>query len=296
MQEITPRICALTRPWNNKTGEEAKVLEPTVSGVRTTTANAYDANIGMGTFALEDERDGKTYLVRRLADGNCWMVQNLDLDLEAVANGEITLDSTNTDLNSKTSWGPDPTTITSSFSGATTARTYDNGWDYIAYDSSTDTYSVATDSAYSTSHGSQYIGDYYNFYAATAETGIDESRIASESICPKGWTLPLGYKNNSAPAFAKLLENYGIATAMSSTTGVAKLHSIPLSFEFSGYYDNNTSFLNNINRALYLSSQEYTEDQSYFRALDFYRGSGNIYVPGVTTKSTGGAIRCVARD
>ncbi len=36
----------------------------------------------IGTTAqLKDVRDGKYYWVTKLADGKCWMTQNLDLDL-----------------------------------------------------------------------------------------------------------------------------------------------------------------------------------------------------------------------
>ena len=35
----------------------------------------------LATKQLRDIRDGKYYWVTKLADGNCWMTQNLDLDL-----------------------------------------------------------------------------------------------------------------------------------------------------------------------------------------------------------------------
>ena len=53
------------------------------------------------TLALEqsvqaiDKRDGKKYWVTKLKDGNIWMTQNLDLDIEA----NTTLSSQTTDLN-----------------------------------------------------------------------------------------------------------------------------------------------------------------------------------------------------
>lgn len=39
------------------------------------------AALGVGSFKLIDIRDQHPYLVRRLADGNCWMVENLALEL-----------------------------------------------------------------------------------------------------------------------------------------------------------------------------------------------------------------------
>jgi len=62
--------------------------------------------IGVGTFALTDVRDSKDYLVRRLADGNCWMVQNLDLDLNQFTSDKTArLTPENTDV--AETWIPD---------------------------------------------------------------------------------------------------------------------------------------------------------------------------------------------
>lgn len=33
--------------------------------------------------ALTDQRDDQTYAIAKLADGNCWMIENLRLDTEA---------------------------------------------------------------------------------------------------------------------------------------------------------------------------------------------------------------------
>ena len=74
------------------------------------TALAADA-LGVGTFALTDNRDNKDYLVRRLADGNCWMVQNLDLELADFVGKDNTnggLTPANTDLadSGRAYWDP----------------------------------------------------------------------------------------------------------------------------------------------------------------------------------------------
>ena len=61
------------------------------------------------TKQLIDSRDGKEYWVAKLADGNCWMTQNLALDL----NSSKALTSSDTDLNSKNSWTPTNSTIVS---------------------------------------------------------------------------------------------------------------------------------------------------------------------------------------
>jgi len=51
-----------------------------------TTPDAFESdgetiNADVPQIILEDTRDNKYYIVRKLADGNCWMSQNLDLDL-----------------------------------------------------------------------------------------------------------------------------------------------------------------------------------------------------------------------
>ena len=70
------------------------------------------------TARLKDTRDGKLYWVAKLADGNCWMTQNLDFDIPA---GGITgEEAEQTDLLAGTVWdsssdyAPQPTTTTGS--------------------------------------------------------------------------------------------------------------------------------------------------------------------------------------
>jgi len=52
-------------------------------------------------YPLTDKRDGKTYQVAKLADGNVWMTQNLDLDLDA----GTTYTNLDTDLGYNTTTG-----------------------------------------------------------------------------------------------------------------------------------------------------------------------------------------------
>ena len=54
-----------------------------------------------------DIRDNKIYWIAKLADGKCWMTQNLDLDLETTPNHVLALTSENTDLNTYGSNGYD---------------------------------------------------------------------------------------------------------------------------------------------------------------------------------------------
>ena len=90
MQEISTGVCRNTNMWGSTTGANAQIYDYRGESGANKKVNGMSADVaaglasdalGVGTFALSDNRDDKLYLVRRLADGNCWMVQNLDLEL-----------------------------------------------------------------------------------------------------------------------------------------------------------------------------------------------------------------------
>ena len=123
---------------------------------------------------LMDSRDSKMYWVGKLPDGNCWMTQNLDLDLSTSTT--LTPDNTNIPKN----WTPRTSTTTtiSGYDYSDTGKSYNPGDKY--YEGS---YSA---SGPTTMH--YHVGNYYQWSAATAGyTGTSQS---TQSICPKGWTLP----------------------------------------------------------------------------------------------------------
>jgi uncharacterized protein (TIGR02145 family) len=111
------------------------------------------ANTG-DSATLKDSRDGTIYTVKKLADGNVWMTQNLRIINK-------TLTSADSDVSSNF------TIPASSISGFNAQNT---NYAYV-------------DSTY---------GGYYAFYTATAGTGGTSltSGNAPSSICPKGWRLP----------------------------------------------------------------------------------------------------------
>ena len=122
---------------------------------------------------LTDPRDGKTYTVKALKDGKCWMTQNL-----AIANVELTSENSNlpTGETFTVPVGNDP-----QFGGTI------------------DTSAAYLDETY---------GGYYNFYTATAGWGTESvtSGNSPKDICPKGWRLPIGGDDNNE--FQTLYENY----------------------------------------------------------------------------------------
>jgi uncharacterized repeat protein (TIGR02543 family) len=175
-----------------------------------------------------DVRDNKLYYIAKLADGRCWMTQNLDLDLVHTANDADALYThDNTDLgwttnNSDAKWNPTRSTI--SLNGATSGvvsnwvsdkvgpvsgdagdRYIPASWngDYWSGDFVDSVYTSLSDCVTnSTTHSKEdckhyHNGNYYNFAAAVAENDLTESKYGvkhtqvENSICPAGWRLPV---------------------------------------------------------------------------------------------------------
>lgn len=141
-------------------------------------------------YGLKDSRDDQTYYVARLADGNCWMLQNLKLGKSTTSLALTTADSDvpsgGFTLNGKLSDGKF-------------------------------TYSTVSGTDYQNNSSQYYCTDaygcYYNWYTATA--GAGQTSVSSGdvgySICPKGWTLPTGGSNGQ---FNTLYTKYNSASAM----------------------------------------------------------------------------------
>ena len=96
-----------------------------------------------------------------------------------------------------------------------------------------DTYKT---SGWSAERATQYVGDYYNWYAATAESGsyTTTSGNMQDSICPKGWGLPVNGDAQTSKSWINLLfTSYSLQDNGDSSTSARKT---PLSLVYSGYY------------------------------------------------------------
>ena len=165
MQEMTSTICdAATTPNTSATS-----LDQT---------GAYSGNKNyVPSTTLIDTRDNNTYTVRKLADGKCWMTQNLRLINK-------TIDSSNSDISSGNFTVP--STSLSNFSGYNKNNAYLNSY-----------------------------GGYYSFYTATIGWGTTSitSGNSSNSICAKNWRLPTG---GSTGEFKTLYSYYPSAASLRS--------------------------------------------------------------------------------
>lgn len=220
---------------------------------------------------LKDERDGKYYWVSKLADGNCWMTQNLALDLstnpadnDADTNVIKTLTDADTDLNSKTSWTPTSktySTVNSStiLANNTGQRSWNLGSYYIKNPNSdtscgsaknslancTSYFSilVSPTSADNSTNAHYLTGDYYQWNAATAGSGETiKNGQAQDSICPKSWKLPTS-GSVATDSFGGLLNAYSIPTGSGNKANIEKLVVSPFYFVKGGYVDQTTSNL-----------------------------------------------------
>ncbi len=130
---------------------------------------------------LVDTRDNNTYKVGKLADGKCWMLDNLAFNGKnnKGSGSYITMNSNNTHINTTKTWSD---TVRTSWSNTYTAsKINDASKDVVS--------SNAKDQA-----GQWKVGVYYNYCAATLGTicSSDASTVASYDVCPKGWKLPAG--------------------------------------------------------------------------------------------------------
>lgn len=200
MQEMTPEICA---------AEPRPKLEDTEVPEKT----------------LVDSRDNKTYVVRKLADGNCWMSQNLALS----PNGSTTYTEADTDLH-------DGRTFTAPAASSVGTTWNDNGTDgphYLKPQAGYEYFQNGT-TASSTGQPTESAGNYYDWPMTTAMSGqslTNNGDEAPDSICPKGWKLPPKEGNKSYHNL--LFTSYNLSN---NQEDLHKLVRLPFSFLHAGYY------------------------------------------------------------
>ena len=207
---------------------------------------------------LTDTRDGSTYTVRKLTDGNCWMTQNLRLG----KTGETYyLSAANSDL---------PTGVT-----------------YTLEEPATGTWSDAPNDSHVVASGDTSKGNYYSWptaVAGTATYGTTGTDDATGTICPKGWTLPSASGDQS---WANLMTTYGYVTE----AGVAeKFQKAPVSLVRAGYYNNGASLTGSGTTGSYWSKTNVEATKATSLTLRY-----NEVTSGSSTKINGGSIRCLVK-
>ena len=388
MQEMTPGICSNTNMWghlaNTSTRQNDALVydyegEQLVNGIATATplanTSAASVAIGVGTFSLTDNRDNRAYLVRRLADGSCKMMQDLLLNLANFA-GTQNLTSANTDLNTKTYWDPsedafekalevasaedyagDAITASNYFdvwsesilgtaqhyqfvprgydtadifwANLDVARTYNTnpedeskyyyigGGDGQQYATENDTLGAAGSSLdlyyYDTAYqpetitdntvmrGTRYIGMYYDFAAATADSGLRSvisSGTTEDSICPRGWKLPPATGTGSYESIRTEYMIIDDSTNEETSVNADSLTRLPVSLTKTGRYNYTRATTHSYRshqqgrgRYAWTSLASSSSDARYE-----YMFQNDINIDGTNNRNWGATIRCVARD
>ena len=265
--------------------------------------------------ALTDERDGDTYAVAKLADGKCWMIENLRLADKDSNNNDINLSSSNTHdplLPLNNSWyykSQQGTLTTSNHLSATSDPTSTNpktAWcDSSSSDcidqsmlatNNTTLFTNNTASSYSVFSNVYSYGNYYNWYSATAGNGKYSTggTTASGDICPAGWHLPTGKAVTGEFALLDIaLGGTGANSSPSTTptgTDMSKVwRSYPNNFVYSGNV-NGSSVNNRGSNGDYWSASRYNDNSAY--GLYF---NSDYFIPGRNGyfKFFGRMVRCL---
>ncbi len=256
--------------------------------------------------ALTDQRDNNTYAIAKLADGKCWMIENLRLADKDSSNNDIELSATNTNspslpltniydaTNPTTSNHLSASTNPTSTAWCTNASAacYNQSMLYTGNTTERGTNPATSANTYS-------YGNYYNWYSATAGNGKyanGSGYTAPGDICPAGWTLPTsGSASMNFGLLDVALGGTGSTSSSSTTpTGAvmsAAYRSYPNNFLYSdgvsgssvnsrgsgGYYWSKSAFSSNFAYYLYFTSSRVSPSNS----------GGNKYF--------GFSVRCLAQ-
>lgn len=267
MQDMTPAKCAAL---------------PTPSATATETSQAlFDTSNTelVPELVLTDKRDNKQYVTRKLADGNCWMTQNLDLD------GGRKLTAEDSDLNDRSSY--------SMYSNSPIGSRWSNRYYDNTISPTENEYLVNGTTPSATGELYEHVGNLYTWSAATATSDAaltTSGQVAASSICPRGWQLP-EYEGNKS--WYNLLD---VKHRMFYHDDDDLMLAKPFTFVRSGFYEPGSGELvsgNSGGNAFWTNTVSPYGGQ-YAATMDFYpNGSTTTQNGGVRYR--GFAIRCVAR-
>ena len=253
--------------------------------------------------ALTDQRDNQTYAIAKLADGKCWMIENLRLDNQyTVGNNQTDPTVTNQSLSQgynpsftgladpETSF-PNSTIANSLYTTATgvegknTISGSNQAQRFPRYNNN-NTSQRATNTT-NTNVNTYSYGNYYTWAAVIADTThYTSGDHNTTSICPKGWSIPQGNAG-----FAKLdIDMGGTGASQSTAEASNRWRKYPTNFLYSGYVGT-SSAINRGRYGYYWSSPAANANNSYsLRLYSTYVEPGTGYY----NKYLGYTARCVA--
>jgi uncharacterized protein (TIGR02145 family) len=302
--------------------QSASTALPTFSCSSLSVPSYTTTNWNPYTRVVRDTRDGKSYRVRKMPDGRCWMIDNLALSTKT------TISANDTDIASDA--GPDFITKWNSLNNngqpVQNAPTHNNGvctshssvppadgTGYLSCDGRSDSGSNDGYIAYSDPSlpsNSLYenctkmngispnsltgCGYLYNWYTATAGSGNYQkvNTNVDSSICPKGWHLPKGEAIPSQNEFAILNNAMATGSTTPSTTDSPLTRPNwrdkgPFEGSLAGWHSSNPTGTGN--SGFYWSSAGTSNDKA--QSVQFlYR---QVDPKKETLRRTGISIRCV---
>ena len=253
--------------------------------------------------SVVDARDGETYLVQRLADGNCWLLDNLRLDPTSVNLANL-IGNTNASTQTLTYFkngggsGQYPAT------GVNTTWTSSSDNKQVEPKVVT-TYKDTTVTSYGA--GSGKVGVYYNYCAASAGSYCYDSTIdggnASEDICPAGWRMPTGGDYGEYRSLCTAYNGSECAgnpnkTSMDATS--ASSFQYNLSTPLSGFFSSGSAGSQGTFGAFWSSSQYPGNAQiGYVAMAVMTTRADNVYASGEylpqSMRAHGRSVRCVKK-
>lgn len=281
---------------------------------------AYDT-----TKRLIDSRDGTAYWVAKLKDGNCWMTQNLALEIPE--EGLSWLDTDITEDWTLSSTYPPTKTLSLGEAGSSSSQKSTSSWNFgkgkqyvlTKPNDTTDCGSatvmtqctmfqdvsglvartkLTTDGTIvdETSYDAHYLlGNRYAFGAATAGTGglvVADNTNATGSICPKGWKLPQGGNDRNSGSFYYLLNQYGLTSSTSNSATGYNIAMSPLYLFRGGSMTYQGGFSNGGYGAHFWTNTAYSNSEAYYMSF----AGTMLNVSSYTNRYRGFQVRCVVKS
>ena len=267
-------------------------LDNTMQGFAAGNASTTCSAMSTGdTLTLTDSRDNQEYTIGKLADNNCWLLDNLALDLtdSTVLNG-MTEDNTNAS-NTTLGYLKNGGGTTSDQYATAAVSNWTSSYSYSAPRVNLTNKDVVPTDATSTAGGYK-VGGYYNYCAASAGSYCygngtsygTSSGNATEDICPKGWRMPTGNTAGEYSALANAI--YGSTDSTSDAAAYANYRAV-LRLPLSGRFENGSTRAQGY--GFFWSSTRASNSYMYYLELD----TSDVSPRNSDFRYYGISIRCI---
>ena len=235
-----------------------------------------------------DSRDNEVYYIGKLKDNNCWMLDNLRLDItDSTALNSLTTTNTHVDADSLTSLKSGNRSAGNQYAnGAIVQWDSNNPTNYNRAQANADSKDNTTTSF---GNGSGKIGVYYNYCAASAGSycydegsGVDIADTIQDApydLCPANWRMPTG--GSLSGEYQSLYKAYS-----SDVTSFRNALSTP----FSGYFYSGSVYDPSVGTGGDFWSSTYSNSSRMFY---MFVDSNNVIPTLADYRFRGKSLRCL---